>query len=64
MCHAADVYCVTSLHTLVIVFSSTVDNGHYGTITLGGEQLTKRDRPYEAPNKADWSEDGPCTLVR
>ena len=31
---------------------------------LGAEQLTKRDRPYEAPNKADWSEDGPCTLVR
>ena len=26
--------------------------------------LTKRDRPYEAPIKADWSEVGPCTLVR
>ena len=32
-------------------------------LAVGGEQLTKRDRPYEAPNKADWSEDGPCTLV-
>ena len=33
---------------------------------IGGPQLTtiKRDRPYEAPNKADWSEEGPCTLVR
>ena len=31
---------------------------------LGGPQLTKRDRLYEAPIKADWSEEGPCTLVR
>ena len=34
------------------------------TAVLGGGQLTKRDRRYEAPIKADWSEDGPCPLVR
>ena len=33
-------------------------------LELEGLQLTKRDRPYEALIKADWSEVGPCTLVR
>ena len=31
---------------------------------LEGAQRTKRDLPYHAPSKANWSEEGPGPLVR
>ena len=38
------------------------NHSHAAAPTVEGGQLTKRDRRYEAPIKADWSEDGPCPL--
>ena len=43
---------------IVLQYDSTLQ------YSVEGLQLTKRDRPYEALIKADWSEVGPCTLVR